>query len=46
MNWLKLMVDQLNADFTPWAKGWIEKPMYFEILRTLFRNYVKISTVS
>jgi hypothetical protein len=46
MNWLKLMVNQPNADSTPWAKGWIEKPMYFEALRTLFRNYAKIGVGS
>ncbi len=42
MNWLKLMVNQPNADSTPWAKGWLEKPMYFEILRTLFKNYANL----
>jgi hypothetical protein len=28
---------------TPWATGWKEKPMYFEILRTLFKNYAKLA---
>jgi hypothetical protein len=32
-----------QAASTPWATGWVEKPMYFEILRTLFKNYAKLA---
>jgi len=30
-----------QAASTPWATGWVEKPMYFEILRSLFKNHAK-----
>lgn len=32
-----------QAASTPWATGWVEKPVYFEILRTLFENYAKLA---
>lgn len=32
----------LQAASTPWATGWVEKPMYYEILRTLFKDYAKV----
>ena len=31
-----------QAASTPWATGWVEKPMYYEILRSLFKNYAKM----
>jgi len=31
-----------QAASTPWAAGWVEKPMYYEILRSLFKNYAKV----
>ncbi|MPM19259.1 Endo-1,4-beta-xylanase Z [bioreactor metagenome] len=31
-----------QAASTPWATGWVEKSMYFEILRNLFKNYAKV----
>jgi hypothetical protein len=30
-----------QAASTPWAAGWVEKPMYFEILRSLFKYYTR-----
>lgn len=32
-----------QAASTPWATGWVEKPMYYEILRSLFKNYAKLA---
>jgi len=32
-----------QAASTPWATGWVEKPMYYEILRSLFKNYAKMA---
>jgi GH35 family endo-1,4-beta-xylanase len=46
LSWIETMIGEPDADATPWATGWIEKPMYFEILRTLFRNYAKIGVGS
>jgi len=45
-SWIETMMGEADADATLWATGWIEKPMYFEVLRTLFRNYAKIGTGS
>jgi len=45
-SWIELVLGIPEADATPWATGWIEKPFYFEILRILFRNYAKIGASS
>jgi len=45
-SWIETMLGKPDADATPWSTGWTEKPFYFEILRTLFRNYAKIGVAS
>ncbi len=45
-SWYKSTLNLLQADATPWSEKWIEKPMYFETLRTLFKNYAKIGVGS
>lgn len=42
-SWLETIVGENNADATPWADDWREKPMYFTAESVLLKNYIIFS---